>query len=114
MTTSDAVEVFENPYRAVTEASTQYQAFMGIPCVTAATTYNVWAQTWGPALVSPGNTTLDDAAANERTCFWRYNATIQEVDDSDCTAGKHQVAGYILNAGTSDIPGPQIYLMCST
>jgi len=114
MTTSDAVEVFENPYRAVSQSDNTTAAWMGIPCVTAATGYNIWVQTWGPALVSPGNTTLDDAAANERMCFWRYNATIHEVDDANCTAGKNQVAGYILNAGTSDIAGPQIYLMCSS
>lgn len=116
MTTSDAVEVFENPYRAVSEASNSTAAWVGIPCVTAATTYNIWAQTWGPALVSPGNTTLDDAAANERLVQWKYNATVCEIDDSDGynAAGKGQTAGYILNAGTSDIAGPQIYLMCST
>lgn len=116
MTASDAVEVFENPYRAVSEASNSTAAWVGVPCVTAATTYNIWSQTWGPCLVSPGNTTLDDAAANERLVQWKYNATICEIDDGDGynAAGKGQTAGYILNAGTSDIAGPQIFLMCST
>lgn len=113
MTALDSVEMFGNPYRQVSEASNSYSAWMGIACVTAATLYNIWAQTWGPALVSPGNTTLDDAAANERMCFWLANAVIAEVDGAT-GAGKNQVAGYILNQGTSDIAGPQIYLMCST
>ena len=114
MTASDAVEVFENPYRLVSEASNATSAWVGIPCVTAATGFNVWSQTWGPALVSPGNTSLDDAAANERQTFWMSNAVIGEVDGAGITAAKNQAAGYILNAGTPDIAGPQIYLMCST
>lgn len=114
MTASDSVEVFENPYRLVSGSSHQYRAWMGVPCVTAATGYNVWVQTWGQALVSPGNLTLDDMAADERMVNWRYNATIQEIDDTYATAGKNQYAGYVLNAGTDGIAGPQIYLMCST
>lgn len=113
MAGTDSVEVFENPYRLVSEASNATSAWMGIPCVTALTGYNIWGQTWGPALVSPGNTTLDDAAADERMCFWMSNAVIAEVGGTP-TAGENQVAGYILNAGTPDIAGPQIYLMCST
>lgn len=113
ITSSDSIELFDNQYRAVSEATYQYGAWLGIPCVTAATTYNVWVQTWGPALVTPVNTTLDDAAANERMVFWCANAGVAEVDGTP-TAGKNQVAGFIWNAGTSDIAGPQIYLMCST
>lgn len=114
VTASDSIELFDNQYRAVTESSGQTYPWLGVPMATAATTYNIWAQTWGPCLVSPGNTTLDDAAADERECFWHHNATIVEVDATLATAGKNQMAGYIWNSGTSDIPGPQIYLMCST
>jgi len=114
LTTSDSLEMFENPYRAVSEATYQYGAWMGIPMVVAATLYNIWAQTWGPALVSPTNTTLDDAAADERTCYWNPNAGIAEYNGAGVTAGMNQIAGYILNAGTAGIAGPQIYLMCST
>ena len=113
ITASDSIELFENPYRQVSEATNSYSAWMGIACVTALTGYNIWSQTWGPALVSPGNTTLDDAAADERMAFWLANAVIAEVGGTP-TAGENQVAGYILNQGTGDIAGPQIYLMCST
>jgi hypothetical protein len=112
MTISDAVEVFENPYRLVSEATNEYGAWMGVPTVTAATGYNIWAQTWGPLLVSPGNTSLDDPVGSERTVFWWNNGTIQE-EASDVTTAS-QYAGYILNSGNSGIAGPQIYLMCST
>lgn len=112
MTTDDSVEVFENPYRLVSEANNEYAAWMGVPTVTALTGYNVWSQTWGPCLVSPGNTSLDDPVGSERTAFWWNNGTIQEEAGDVTTAS--QYAGYILNAGSSGIAGPQIYLMCST
>ena len=114
MTSSDNVEVYENQYRLVSEATNQIAPWLGIPTVTAATGNNVWSQTWGPALVSPGNTTIDDAAADERMAFWMPNAVIGESDGAGITAGKNQVAGYIWNVGTGGIAGPQIYLMCST
>ena len=112
MTVSDAVEVFENPYRLVSEASHEYAAWMGVPTKTAATGYNIWAQTWGPVLVSPGNTSLDDPVGSERTVYWWNNGTIAEAASSEATTAS-QYAGYILNAGTG-IAGPQIFLMCST
>ncbi len=113
MTVSDSVEVFENPYRLVSEASAQYSAWMGVPMVTAATLNNVWGQTWGPCLISPGNQSLDDPAANERSLYWWNNGTIAEAASSEATS-ESQHAGYILNEGSSGIAGPQIYLMCST
>ena len=114
VTVSDSIEMYANQYRLVSEADYAVGAWLGVPCVSAATGYNVWAQTWGPCVVSPGNTTLDDAAANERMCFFGANATIREVDDALVTAGKNQVAGFIWNAGTGGIAGPQIYLTLST
>ncbi len=114
LTISDYFEVFANQYAAVSESTYQYGPWMGIPTVTAVTGNNVWVQTWGPALVSPGNTTIDDAAADERTAFWMPNAVIGESDGAGIASGNNQVAGYIWNAGTGGIAGPQIYLMCST
>ncbi len=113
MTDSDAVEVFENPYRLVSEATNEHSAWMGVPTVTAATGYNVWSQTWGPCLVSPGNTSLDDPATNERSVYWWNNGTIAEAASSEATS-ESQHAGYILNQGSTGIAGPQIFLMCST
>ncbi|KKK76803.1 hypothetical protein LCGC14_2859990, partial [marine sediment metagenome] len=105
---------YENQYRLVSESTNSIAPWLGIPTVTAATGNNVWSQTWGPALVSPGNTTIDDAAADERTAFWMPNAVIGESDGAGITSGNNQVAGYIWNVGTGGIAGPQIYLMCST
>jgi len=112
-TTSDYHEVYPNPYRLVSQSTNSTAAWMGVPTVTAPTGYNVWVQTWGPALIGAGNTTLDDAAADERTVFWVGNGTLAEAGGTP-TAGENQVAGYLLNAGTDGIAGPMIYLMCST
>lgn len=115
VTTSDYVEMWENPYRLVESGgSHETHPWLGIACVTASTGYNVWAQTWGTTLISPGNDTLDDAAVNERQVFWMGNGTLAEGGESAVTAGEQQIAGYLQDAGTGNIAGPRIYLMCST
>ena len=113
---TDTFEVFANPYKLVSASDSGHVAWMGVPMVTALTGYNVWVQTWGPSIISPGNTTLDDRADYENVAHWSYNGKIRELTDAEghTVAGKAQVAGYILNEGTADIAGPQIYLMCST
>ncbi len=113
MTVSDSVEVFENQYRLTSEATNESAAWMGVPTRTASSGENIWAKTWGPCIVSPGNTSVDDPAANERSVYWWNNGTIAEAASSEATS-ESQHAGYILNAGSSGIAGPQIFLMCST
>ena len=115
VTTSDSVEMWPNPYRLVQSGDSQEtSAWLGIATQTAASGYKVWVQTWGTALISPGNTTLDDAAANERQVFWYGNGTLGEYGGTNITIGKQQLAGYLQDTGTGDIAGPRIYLMCST
>ena len=116
VTVSDSIEMYENQYRAVDGALAAHAThpWMGVACVTAATGYNVWIQTWGVTLTGTGNTTLDDAALDERTAYFKADGSISEVDGAGVTAAKNQMAGYIYNAGTDGIAGPQIYLMCST
>lgn len=108
----DAMEVFENPYRELSEVSNGTSAWMGVPAMTAAAGYKFWLQTWGPAYISPGNLTLDDPAADERSVVWKSNAVLEEVVSG--TNADHQYAGFILNAGGSGIAGPLIMLFCST
>ena len=110
--TTDAMEIFENPYGAVTEVTSSYSAWVGVPCVSCVAVYNIWIQTWGPACISPANATLDDPAASERTVFWTDNAALAEEAHSGVTTA-NQYAGYILNQGTG-IAGPIIQLFCST
>ena len=109
---NDSVEVFENPYRLVSESTNEYSAWVGAPTITASSGENIWAQTWGPCLISPGNTSLDDPTTNERTVYWWNNGTLAEAASNEATTAS-QYAGYILNQGTG-IAGPVIFLMCST
>lgn len=107
--TTDKHEFFENPYRELTEATASYVAWMGVPAYTAAATYNFWLQTWGPAYISPGET-IDSPAADSRTIVWGSNAALFKL----ATKTSGQIAGYIINQGSSSIAGPLIMLMCST
>lgn len=111
--TTDAMEVFENPYRAVTEVSGSSSAWVGVPCISCAAALKTWIQTWGPCMISPGNGTLDDPIANERSVYWWNNGTLAEAGSNEATS-ESQHAGYILNGGSSGIAGPIIMLMCST
>ncbi len=116
ITANDSIEMFANPYRLVDGqlVSHPYNAWVGVACVTAVDGENVWVQSWGPCITSPGNTSLDDAAENVRTAYFKADGSISEVDGAGVTASENQMAGYILNQGTLGIAGPQIYLMCST
>jgi hypothetical protein len=105
-TTSDQIEVFENPYRELTEATGGVNAWIGVPANTAAATYNFWCQTWGPAYISGGETL--DSAADARVLKWGSNACL--FDDATKTAG--QIAGYQFQ-GSGATAGPVCYLMCS-
>ena len=108
-TVSDYHELYENPYRELTEATDSYCAWMGVPAMTAAATYKFWCQTWGPAYISGGET-IDTPAADSRTVVWGSNASLFKI----ATKVSGQIAGYILNNGSTTIPGPLIMLMCST
>lgn len=107
LTTSDQTEVFENPYRELTEATSGSYAWIGVPAQTAAATYNFWCQTWGPAYIS-GGTTLSEVS-DTRKLVWGSNACL--YNDSDKTGG--QIAGYQFQ-GSGSTAGPVCYLMCST
>jgi len=108
-TTSDYHELYENPYRELSEATASYVAWMGVPAMTAAAGYKFWCQTWGPAYISGGET-IDTPAADSRTLVWGSNAALFKL----ATKTSGQYAGYILNQGSTSIAGPLIMLMCST
>jgi len=104
--TNDDFEVFENPYRELSEATIATRGWMGVPAQNAAATYKFWLQTWGPAYISGG---VDlDGGDDQRCLKWGSNACL--FKDSDKTAG--QIAGWIL-AGSTATAGPLIMLMCS-
>lgn len=105
-TTSDKHELFENPYRELTEATGGVNAWIGVPAMTAAANEKFWCQTWGPAYISGGETL--DSAADARVLKWGSNASL--FNDATKTAG--QIAGYQFQ-GSGATAGPVCYLMCS-
>lgn len=109
LTTSDDFEVYENPYRELSEATNGYAAWMGVPAQNAAAGYKFWCQTWGPAYISGGET-IDTPTSDYRCLRWGSNACLF----TEASKANGQVAGFILNQGSSSIAGPLIMLMCST
>jgi len=107
-TTSFAHEIYENPYREVLETTNGYSAWVGVPMMNASSQY-CWIQTWGPCLISGGET-VDTPATDARTLVWGSNAALFKT----ATKTSGQIAGYILNQGSTSIAGPLIMLMCST
>ncbi len=106
-TTSDKSEVFENPYRELTEATGGVNAWIGVPANTASAAQKFWCQTWGPAYISGGETL--DSANDARVLKWGSNASL--FDDATKTAG--QIAGYQFQ-GSGATAGPVCFLMGST
>jgi hypothetical protein len=107
-TTSDYHEVFENPFSESSAATNGYAAWLGVPAQTAAATYKYWCQTWGPAYISGGES-IDSPTSDYRCIRWGSNAALY----TEASKANGQIAGYILNEGSSSIAGPMIYLMCS-
>lgn len=101
-------EIYENPYREVLETTDGYSAWVGVPMMNASSQY-LWIQTWGPCLISGGET-IDTPTSDYRCIRWGSNAVLY----TEATKANGQIAGYILNQGSSSIAGPLIMLMCSS
>jgi hypothetical protein len=115
-TTSDAAEVFENPYRETKyggSTSAGYAPVVCVPARTSAATYKYWGQTWGPAYVSPTTTGIDDPTSVQgRVSFSGAGGSGGLV----VGLAASQTAGFILNpdvTGGGNIAGPLIMLQIS-
>ena len=108
ITTSDYLELYENPYRELSGSTNSYAAWMGVPATSAAATYKFWVQTFGPALISGGES-IDSPTADYRCIRWGTNHSLY----TEASKANGQIAGYILNQGSSSIAGPMIMLWCS-
>jgi hypothetical protein len=115
-TTSDASEVFENPYREVKAGASTSAGYAPVVCIPARSSsagYKFWGQTWGPAYVSPTNTSIDDPTSVQgRVSFSGAGASGGLV----VGLAASQTAGFILNpdvTGGGGIAGPLIMLQIS-
>jgi hypothetical protein len=117
-TVSDNCEIFENPYRETKAHAAGVCPVVCIPANSCAATYNYWGQTYGPAYISPTNTTLDDPAPEELSVYFSGAGTtgglVEAAVATNTFAGQH--AGFILNcdiASAGGIAGPLIMLQIS-
>jgi len=116
-TTSDYNELFENPYRETKAHAAGICPVVCIPANSAAAGYKYWGQTWGPAYISPTNSTIDDPTAAEHTVYFSYEGTTGGlVEQAITSTSEPQHAGFILNcdiATAGNMAGPFIMLQIS-
>ncbi|KKL17783.1 hypothetical protein LCGC14_2482080 [marine sediment metagenome] len=118
-TTSDKHEVFENPYRETKYSSSDVRcAVICVPAQSSAAGYKYWGQTYGPAYISPTNSTIDDPGVEERTVYFSGAAQTGGLVEGAVATGSSegQHAGFILNGDVAiggGIAGPLIMLQIS-
>ena len=76
-----------------------------MPACTAATGYYFWGQTWGPCVVSPGET-IAPSGDIRQLVFGSNNAVFMEAHGTD-----YQHAGFVMNYNSDN--GPLIMLQIS-
>lgn len=112
VTASSAIEVYINPYRAISQASSSVLPYVGcaVRKVSAAANY-FWIKTKGPVYCSPQSGVGNDnggIAVN-----WRHDGSLQKGETAHATTtatnDTNQQAGYVL-AGSAAGNGPLIVL----
>uniref|UniRef100_A0A6M3IMI9 Uncharacterized protein n=1 Tax=viral metagenome TaxID=1070528 RepID=A0A6M3IMI9_9ZZZZ len=103
---TDHIECMANPYSYLTAStSNAYGAFMGLPQLVYTTGQFGWLQTWGPTWLAPQAAV--GGGSNNRTCIFRHDGSIDELDYSDANNAKGQIAGFVMShaqAGTQGAP----------
>jgi len=109
---TSAIEVYINPYRAISQATTAVLPWCGcaVRLVSAAANY-FWVKTKGPVYCSPqSGVGADNGGLQVR---WREDGTLQKgetaIGGTVPAADTNQVAGYVL-AGSQSGNGPLIVL----
>lgn len=111
VTTSSAIEVYQNPYMALRTATSETLAKAGVPAVkvTAASMY-FWVQTGGFTWSAPQSTVGDNGGIG---CFWKHDGSIDSADTALAvtTATYHtsQYAGHTVT-GSASGNGPLFFL----
>ena len=109
---TSAIEVYINPYRAISQVSSSVLPYCGcaVRLVSAAANY-FWVKTKGPVYCSP-----QDGVGNDNggiAVNWRHDGTLQKgetaIGSSTATNDTNQQAGYVL-AGSKSGNGPLIVL----
>lgn len=108
---TDHGECMANPYSYLTAStSNAYGAFMGLPLLVYTSGQYGWVQTWGPCWIAPQ--TAVGSGSNIRTCIFRHDGSIDELDYNDANNSKGQIAGYVMSHAQAGGQGaPFVWLM---
>lgn len=110
VTTSDNMELYANPYSAISQANTSGGlCFIGVPLALLTDTYYGWVKTRGPAFVAP-QSTVGNALAGEGA-WWRHDGSV-DVHGNIGTNVTAQYAGFVI-VGDASNDGPLIMLQGS-
>jgi len=110
VTTSDNMELYANPYSAISQANTSGGlCFIGVPMALLTDTYYGWVKTRGPAFVSP-QSTVGNALVGEGA-WWRHDGSV-DVHGNIGTNVTAQYAGFVI-VGDASGDGPLIMLQGS-
>ena len=111
MIATSFMEVAQNPYAQLTQASSDYTSVMGVPTTAVVSGSYCWNQTWGPCWLNP-NTPVADTA-KWRTVVFMTDGSIQSFEDATGETG-HQVAGFVIDkTGSGSDNPPFIFLQIS-
>jgi len=108
---TDHIECMANPYSYLTAStSNSYGAFMGLPQLVYTSGQFGWIQTWGACWIAPQAAV--GSGSNIRTCIFRHDGSIDDLDYSDANNSKGQIAGYVMSHAQAGTQGaPFVFLM---
>jgi len=108
--TTNYCEIFYNPYGYCTKTATGKASCIAVPACTAASGEYFWGQTWGPCVVSPGET-ITPSGDNRQLTFGSNNAVFVEGHGETAGTTSYQHAGFVMNYNSDN--GPLIMLQIS-
>lgn len=119
-------EALQSPYANVRltagpsggDSGNDYSSVAGIPfTITAAVNTYLWIQTWGPIIINPHGSSLQDAGitGGERKLVFDVEGSVTIEDDAAHGPGadgdEHQIAGFIIDRTASGTSGPPLIML---
>jgi len=119
-------EALQSPYANVRltagpsggDSGNDYSSVAGIPfTITAAANTYLWIQTWGPCIINPHGSSLQDAGitGGERKLVFDVEGSVCIEDDAAHGPGadgdEHQIAGFIIDRTAASTSGPPLIML---
>ena len=96
ITDTDHIECMASPYSYLTASNDNADGgVMGLPQLVYTSGQYGWIQTWGPCWIAPHAAV--GSGMNNRTCIFRNDGAIDELDYSDDANNKGQIAGFVMS-----------------